>query len=367
MGRLMNLAVILLLGIIIAACSSTPAKATSDQDLRNPRFSPDGKTLMFDRCDPSLPDRCRIHLYNLETGTLRYYLPPEGQAWLQPYFSKDGKKIVFVTGPVGDHDKSVYEQRYQILLNQQIAMMNLDGSDVRVLTTISGYKGMPAFSHSGDKVIFLMTNQLRDRGKTLAADWDLWELDLKTGSLGLFAGQRFRFFQMNLSVYFKDDQRVLVKGDTPIMIASDARKTMKEMTDFNKRHNNSNIHVIERGQQQLSTPLFSDLYSASRPCMDDQESIYFIAADNKMGGGKIRREMKDGKRDTWPFPKAKSSHSFWGTAVSPDGKYFALSVSLDERRTLMILDTTSSTWQEIILPKEASQINKPKRSDVNLG
>ncbi|MES1982767.1 MAG: hypothetical protein V4443_09850 [Pseudomonadota bacterium] len=131
------------------------ANAVGVNDNRDPRFSSDGKSLIFDRCSTEYPDWCRVHVYNLETGILGYYLPPPGQAWTQAYFSDLGDKVVFVTMPAGDHTKDIYSQRNEVFLKSQIAIMNLDGSKMHVVTNTVGYKGMPSFSHSGKKLSLL--------------------------------------------------------------------------------------------------------------------------------------------------------------------------------------------------------------------
>lgn len=336
--------------------------AAEVNDNRDPRFSPNGKSLIFDRCSKDYPDWCRIHVYNLETGMLGYYLPPSGQAWTQAYFSDAGDKIVFVTMPAGDHTKEVFSQRNEIFLKSQIAIMNLDGSNMRVVTNTVGYKGMPAFSHSGKKIIFAQAEQIRDSGKTVAAHWDLWELDLETGALGLFAGH-FKFYQMGLSTYFTDDQRVLLNGESPESQLEGPHETFSaRLAEYNRRYKNNAVFEVYRGQATLLPPLFTDLSYAREAHMDSQENIFFEATGAKEGT-RIRRSGRDGRQTSWSPPLLGSNGgTFLGAAIAPDGLRLVMSVAYGDIKNrnikLMSLDTTNGMWGDINLPHQAKQINR---------
>ena len=336
--------------------------AAEVNDNRDPRFSPDGKFLIFDRCSPDYPDWCRIHVYNLETGMLGYYLPPQGQAWTQAYFSDARDKVVFVTMPAGEHKRDIFSQRNEIFPKAQIAIMNLDGSNMRVVTNTVGYKGMPAFSHSGKQVIFAQAEQMRDSGKTMAARWDLWELDLETGALGLFAGH-FKFYQLGLSTYFPDDQRVLLNGGTPMSELEGPPETFSSrLTEYNRRYKNSAVFVARRGSHELGSPLFTNFSYAREACMDSQENIYFIATGAKEGT-RFRRSGRDGRQISWSPPSLGSNGgTFMGTAIAHDGLYLVMSVAYgdisDKNIKLMLLNTTSGSWRDIDFPHQAKQINR---------
>ncbi|KAF0165809.1 MAG: hypothetical protein FD157_985 [Rhodocyclaceae bacterium] len=349
---------------IVFGVLSMETQAAEGNDVRNPRFSPDGHAVIFDRCDPDYPDRCRINVYNVNTGTLGYYLAPPGQTWMQAYYSDAGDKLVFVTGPIGDRNLDLFTQRQEVLPNYQIAVMNLDGSKMRVVTSVLGYKGMPAFSHSGKKVIFAMAEKLRDSGKTLAAFWDLWEIDLETGTVGLFAG-RFKLFQMGLSVYFPDDERVLLNGDVPMAesLLGPKGSLAKSYGDYTSRYNSSIVFVVKRGQTVLLPPLFTDLGSARGASLDARENTFFVADGGPKEGIRIRRSQTDGAPQSWSYPPhSHEQTTLFGTAVSRDGRFIAgvLSdgpLSLRNRK-IMILDTASGVWREIALPRDARQINR---------
>lgn len=362
--RGMAVALALVLGglALVLGGLAMQTQAVKGDDVRNPRFSPDGKSLIFDRCDPDSPDRCRIHVYNLESKTLGYYLPPPGQTWEHAYYSNAGDKLVFVIMPIGDRNVDLFTQRHEVLPKTQIAVMNVDGSNLRVVTNTVGYKGMPAFSHSGKKVIFAQAGTIRDEGKTLAASFDLWEVDLETGAVGLFAG-RFKFYQMGLSVYFPDDERVLLSGDSPSSEAVVASGLAKDTWNFNRRYNNNSVFVLKRGQAVLAPPLFTDLSGARGAFLDAQGNVFFQADGGSKEGIRIRRVGVDGSRQSWSAPPHRHQQiTLFGTAVSRDGRHLAMALSdgplRSRNRKIMLLDTASGAWREVVLPREAKQINR---------
>lgn len=333
--------------------------AAEVNDNRDPRFSPDGKSLIFDRCSSDYPDWCRIHVYNFETGVLGYYSPPPGQTWTQAYFSDAGDKIVFVTMPAGNHTKEIFSQRNEIFPKAQIAIMNLDGSNMRVMTNMAGYKGMPAFSHSGKKVVFAQAEKIRDSGKTVAAHWDLWELDLETGVVGLFAGH-FQFYQLGLSTYFPDDRRVLVNGVSPkSQIGGTPEEFSSRLAEYNRRYKYNAVFESFRGQATLTSPLFPDLAWTQRASMDALGNVFFIADGGPKEGLKIRRAGLNGQRSSWPFPLVSN---YWGANVSRDGRYFVMSIAPEGEPKytgkLALFDTATGVWKDIDLPQQAKQINR---------
>jgi len=348
--------------LTIGALNMT-ASASEYENIRDPRFTPDGKSIVFDRCLPEkYPEGCRIHVYNLETGALSYFQPPEGQEWMQASYSAQGDKVVFALKPPLDRSRTFFEQRHDNLPKTQIAVMNADGSNVRVLTDTPYFKGMPVFSHSGKKIAFVQAERLHDRptAKTIASNWDLWELDLDTGKLNLFAGQ-FKFYQMGMPSYFPDDRRVLINGDTPFsQIGPDGNGRLgSSIDDYSKRYRRNKVFEVERGQVLLNAPLFLDLETTQRASLDYQGNAFFIADGGPKEGLRIRRATVNDQIDSWNFPPGPYD---WGASVSGEGKMFAMIITKKgkarKQRELIILDTTTGVWRDIALPREATTINR---------
>jgi len=105
-----------------------------------PQVSPDGKTIVFNRCFPDSP--CVVATENIN-GTGLHDLTDDTQFQSEhPNWSPDGKKIVFETQPFNG--------------SPNIDTINADGSGLEQLT--SNGKGAasldPAYSPDGTKIIF---------------------------------------------------------------------------------------------------------------------------------------------------------------------------------------------------------------------
>ena len=102
---------------------------------RNPSFAPDGARVVFSLSDLG---GHQIASVNLEGKDLRLLTNAAGMnAW--PAYSPDGKKIVFGSSRSGDFE---------------IFTMNADGSDVVRLTQSRGLDARPAWSPDGSKIAF---------------------------------------------------------------------------------------------------------------------------------------------------------------------------------------------------------------------
>jgi Tol biopolymer transport system component len=114
----------------------------------DPAFSPDKRKIVFVRELPS-PDPANaiqdIYIVNAD-GTGETNLTRSAQNETEPAFSPDGRRIVFereVGGPAG-HE----------IGNHEIFTMNVDGSDVRRLTTTPEAEQHPSFSPDGSRIVF---------------------------------------------------------------------------------------------------------------------------------------------------------------------------------------------------------------------
>jgi hypothetical protein len=335
--------------------------AAEQLEARTPRFSPDGKSIIFDGCNAEkFEDSCRIHVLNIATGEMKFYLPTPGQTWMQAGYSDAGDKLVFVTMPVQDRKKSLLEQRDELFLNTQIAIMNTDGSGVRVLTNNKSFKGMPVFSHDGKKILFVQSDRLRNSGATVAAYWDLWELNLETNSLELFAG-RNGFYQMGLPAYFPDDEHVLINGNAPMLslLKVTSGTFIDRQDDYLKKYRNSQLFKVARNQK-LEPPILIEFESAQAGCLDSLGNIYFEAMFKKEGEGfRVRRSGTDSSTKNWNFPQLRSnSMNSLGMNISRDGRYVAMSLADGDQMRLSLLDTNDGQWRELNLEIDAHQINR---------
>ena len=107
------------------------------RDLRFPFYSPDGKKIVYQAHDADGQDG-ELLVLETDTGRIRSLLKAEGPVGL-PRFSPDGEWIVF---------------QNQIGGNSEICLMKADGGEVRTLTNNSARDTDPAWSPDGSRIVF---------------------------------------------------------------------------------------------------------------------------------------------------------------------------------------------------------------------
>lgn len=341
--------------VLLAACASWPALSRlSEQPEENapaPResissisFSPDGRKLLFNRRKNGA--RNLIHVYDLETGDLAAYQPPAGEKWAMAKYSADGQSIVF----------SVFPEDPLQTHRMQVAIMDPDGDNVRKITASDGPKVNPMFSHSGGRVIFAK-GKMRENGRTFAAGFDFYEVDVKTGTETRLTW--FNLFSMSAPCELPDG-KTLVFGayGSPGMEP--------------RRDNSDNVYLARKGDRGLPRPLvtFGDANplinkggGARNPLMPgDGKSILFQASAQKPGG-------KYGEGDQYYQYSPTGKHrrltnlpvsSIWSASLSRDGHCLAVVFNPFRApahvKKIAICDIRNGTVRTLNLPDRPSHL-----------
>lgn len=326
------------------------AKTKNGDYINDISFSPDGKKIIFDRRKGESPRL--IHIYDLETGELTAYQPPRGETWSTARYSFDGKKIVLSTMPVVEE---IYDPE-----NSQIAVMDPDGKNIKKITNTQGFKICPSFSHSGKKVIFCKAGMIRESGRTPAADYDVYEVDIETGIETRLTW--FRFFLISSPYYFSDDKTFIFSAELPRSfpgVSDNDRITIKRMREGYKSMFKENTIFIMHGSEKMLKPYIELGQYSSRPLLTaDGKQILFRAWAYKPDGSGDCEQFylfsPDGKHQRLTYLKATT---IWSGAVSPDGKLLAAVYDIAPKiRKIMIYNIKDGTSKEISLPDQPSRI-----------
>ncbi|MBK8150219.1 MAG: PD40 domain-containing protein [Acidobacteria bacterium] len=143
-------------------------------------FSPDGKQIVYRAYHPKTeaeiarykmrlaedliePNNFEVWVMNAD-GTNKRQITKLGAASFAPFFTPDGKKIIFCTNYfAGDARKR----------NFDLALINVDGTGLERVTFNESFDGFPMFSPDGKKLVFASNRNSAKQGDTnvFIADW----------------------------------------------------------------------------------------------------------------------------------------------------------------------------------------------------
>ena len=348
---------------LFAGCATMGKDKEKSDIIREISFSPDGKKLLFDRRHTG--ESYKIHVYNLETGELAAYQSPEVETWMHAKYSLDGKHIVFIKIPLIECKED--------LDNAQVAIMDVDGKNIRKITNTPGLKIYPSFSHSGKKIIFARPDVIRTSGKTPAADYDIYEVDIETGREIRLT--YFKFFEISEPYYFPDDKTFVFYGDFPraypAIPGSDKsidvmKKVRKELASKYRRNF---IYVMQANAKELKPYLVMPEYQkkfkayigdsefSRRPSLSGDGSVLvFLAqgykADGSGDSGHLYQYSEDGNHRS-----ITRCGTIWDVAVSYNGEFMAVIREPKQNiNNIVIYKVKDGTSREITLPAQPSRI-----------
>ncbi len=339
--------VLMALIFLIEGCATMKNK----DHINNISFSFDGKKILFSRQKGEGP--AQIQVYNLETSVLSAYKSPDDELWSMARYSYDGSSIVFIIYPKVDKKLD--------LAGMQVAVMDSDGKNIKKVTNSPGVKIYPSFSHSGKKIIYAGADTIRESGKTRAADYDVYEVDVKTGRESRLT--KFRFFQMSSLYYLPDDTSFIFFAEYPRACPEnpdcgyDAMKKAQE--DYKTRYKENNIFLMRPGEKNLRP--YIEFYSySSRPMLSADGSRLFFRGRGKpeTGGGWEQFYLYSPDGNHRCLTNIIST-SVWSGAVSPTGNLLAAVYDIAperEKRKIVIYDVEGGSSREIVLPDQPSRI-----------
>lgn len=143
-------------------------------------FSPDGKQIVYrsfhpktaaeiarykDRLANNLiePTVFEVWVMNAD-GTNKRQVTKLGAASFAPYFTPDGKRIIFCTNYFASDPRK---------RNFDLALINVDGTGLERVTFNESFDGFPMFSPDGKKLVFASNRNAKTQGDTnvFIADW----------------------------------------------------------------------------------------------------------------------------------------------------------------------------------------------------
>ncbi len=324
--------------------SASADVAPIGRDFRDLSIHPNSDELfLVEVNEKKLPEHSRVLRYNLKQNTLQHYVLPEGYAYTDAKISPSGNYIVMKR--VKEVDLKDETKIRETLSDPEIAIMKTDGTDFRALKLSSGYKHGPILSNDDSKIAYWRGALRPPHSKSLASFFDIWEVDLKTGSDTLFAGN-FEFFEGAQMQYLPGDDEILFHAYGP-------RVHAQSMSSYDKRYNHSHTYKASRGLTTLPEPILTEVYGSALPLIDRAGNLYFEGAGNDATSLLRKSPQEEIKR--WIILRIDFA-SLFATAVAPNGAYIAFIYPFPDtrpsegKRGIGMLDTQISQWGTLSIP-----------------
>ena len=307
---------------------------------------PNEQEIIFVECHETLATHCGVLRYHLGTQDLQYYDLPRGYVYQEANFSPQGNYIVMKRIPFWEGNDKQIREAYE---HAEIAMMKLDGSDFYVFPLAVGPKTDPVMSNCEDKIAY-WRNQLRKPGsKSFFADFDIWEIDIKTEEEQPFGGL-FQFFEVSQMQYMPTDDEILLGAYGPM---TDGHNRLSIST-YKKEYARSAIYQLKRGQATLPTPLFfQGLIDARMPTMDYLGNIYYEGVLPE-----IYLFKNKGLVSVQKWAQKVEFTYIRNLVASPHGDFLIFTYNAPgsdyrapDSRAIGKLDTKKGEWQRITIPK----------------
>ncbi len=198
---LAKLACVLLLHMVASGIAHSDGEKLYRTGLRvecgNFAISPNGESLIFD----TRTFGYRLRLIDLKSGENRTLPQEPDRDWRMVRWGNDGRHLVAISTLIRDSNYIIGDQRV-ILVDSR------DWSH-RVVAEGDGVKISPFFSADG-KSIYYFKGKARTSGKTLAAGFDLYSIDLASLKEEKLTDQAF--YQVSVGEMTPDGNTVLFSG-----------------------------------------------------------------------------------------------------------------------------------------------------------
>jgi len=336
-------------------------------------FNKDGTELMFNECfDAKLINKdaeenereCRIFRLNLANNSLRHYNFPDQDKYKysEASFSPEGNYVVLKRVPKTDESLPAEEYNELVRENSQkaeICIMNTGGSNFKIIKTTPGIKARPIMSNDETKIAYFRGELRQPGSKTFAANFDIWEIDLKNKTDKLFAGP-YKFYGIGQNVqYLKGDEKILVDAYGPKKIN-------------NKEYDYSQIYTIKRGEIEVQEPMTMDGVShLEKPFLTKNGTMFFYGQGTRDGlygrGLGLIRKANNNKIMKWDAVP-EFGYKVQILPTPNEEKVFFIYILNDNdpsrradltKNGIAFLDTTNSKWQKFDVPLVSSSLVIP--------
>jgi len=342
-------------------------------------FNKDGTELMFNECfDAKLINKnikenangneneCRIFRLNLASNTLRHYELPDQDKYIyqDATFSPKANYVVMKRIPKPtiseeEQKKLTADERQKLITDifdqSEIVFMKSDGTDLKIIKIEQeGVIARPIMSNDETKIAYFKAKLRKPGSKSFAAQFDIYEIDLKNKTDKLFAGP-YEFFETGNMQYLKGDKEILVHAYVPLNDEARGGLSTGKYTD---KYSNSSIYKISRGAEGLLEPMVMEGFTNIRdPFSGTSGSIYFYGQEVKTGMQLSKKNIR-GNISKWE-PTLEHAYIRQIIVNSDESKIFFCYTFFEPNRFkrtnihksgIAYLNTKTSEWKKLEVP-----------------
>lgn len=318
LGRLLRslLSVLVVLGALFISGCNAMGNVGIQSVIGDLAFSPEGKTLAFREYKT---DTTRgIGFLSLTTGERRFIAAPDGYRYTGPSYSPDGRLMTAAF--------------YKTAIQSQIVIMDVDGGNIRELTTGRGCRTSPNFSPDGTRIIFIYSPLPDTKSTKRCVDEDVYEVDVSYGQIKRLT--HYEFYQAGSASYMPDGKQFLFYGDGPTAVMKPG--------DYEEQHGENYIFIMDGLNNEIA-PAISGYNYSRNPAISTNGDIVFVARKDSYNYDLfVRSDGRDSRL-------TNSGAIIAPPAISRDGTKIAFQVDQSRNGTyeLMIINADGSGLQSL--------------------
>ena len=237
-------------------------------------ISPDGTQLLFVGCGHKDYAACTIYRFDRSGNALYRYLPRRPTEMLfDGRVSPASNRFTFSIIPYDNKEQRDYD-------NTQIAIMNMDGSGFKIVTSGSSLKTSSVLSYDENKLPFFKSRMSHNgsplrKQKSKSVGYDLYVLNLKTGKETRLTN--YGFYEVSEPYFTNDNKKILYSGDSPMQLPNggDAGKYRDK---YKSKYKQNIIFVTSVDGSDITkelSPYFKLSYGSRMPVLMKDGTIVF--------------------------------------------------------------------------------------------
>lgn len=334
---------VLAFGVMLSVACSTGGRVSEEIRIRNPGFSSDSKTLLFDYCKGS---ECDLVAYSIEGNQFSRIVPAEPEFWFAGASMGNDQTLLAGVLRFRKGDFTSYPQ---------IVLIDLNANTYRRLTNDPSHKGGPSLSFDNKSVAYIQSHRQSTwfSGSPRATGWDVHLFDIHSGVDK--RATNYCFYGLSKPFIAPDNGDLIFSGDGAMCNYPEAATTSSEMdhTVYRKRFGEDNIVRIGSGRLYLEPWFKTQWKHAYAPSVARNGDVLFVSRTNQLDGiqkGYYNYDLFL-KRGDQLTRLTQLQSSLNGSALAPDSRYAAYisDPQRDRQTSLWLLNIKTGETQQVSL------------------